>query len=57
MRCLAPGWRADGYSRDRKVHGDLPKHYIEGPQICTQARKLHPEVITGKRVPAELRPL
>src|SRR5262245_16448086 len=45
---MAPGWRDDGYTRDRKVHGDLPKHYIEGPQICTQARQLTPEVIEGK---------
>ena len=37
---LAPGWRDDGYPRDAKVHGDLPKHYVEGPQICTQAREL-----------------
>src|SRR5467141_303282 len=40
---LAPGWRDDGYSRDPKVHGNLPKHYVEGPQICTQARKLDPQ--------------
>jgi hypothetical protein len=45
---LAPGWREDGYTRDKKVHGNLPKHYIEGPQICTQARELKPEVIEGK---------
>lgn len=45
---MAPGWRGDGYSRDKKVHGDLPKHYVEGPQICTQARELKPEVIRGK---------
>src|SRR5439155_3345900 len=31
-----------------KVHGDLPKHYVEGPQICTQAKELKPEVIEGK---------
>ena len=24
---LAPGWRDDKYTRDRKYHGDLPKHY------------------------------
>jgi hypothetical protein len=42
---LAPGWRDDGYARDPKVHGDLPKHYVEGPQICTQAKELKPEVI------------
>jgi hypothetical protein len=60
---MAPGWRDDGYSRDPLIHGrekkkgaapgepgffDLSKHYIEGPQICTQARTLTPEVTTGK---------
>jgi hypothetical protein len=45
---LAPGWRDDGYTRDKKLHGDLPKHYVEGPQICTQAKKLDPEIIRGK---------
>jgi hypothetical protein len=45
---LGPGWKDDGYSRDAKVHGNLPKHYVEGPQICTQARQLEPEVIRGK---------
>src|SRR6059058_1660397 len=45
---LAPGWRDDDYSRDAKVHGDLPKHYVEGPQICTQAKELKPEVVKGK---------
>jgi hypothetical protein len=44
---LAPGWRDDGYSRQAKVHGNLPKHYVEGPQICTQAKQLKPEVIRG----------
>src|SRR5262245_34474816 len=32
---LGPGWRDDEYTRDKKYHGDLPKHYVEGPQICT----------------------
>jgi hypothetical protein len=45
---MAPGWKDDGYPRDAKVHGKLPKHYIEGPQICTKARELKPEVIEGK---------
>jgi hypothetical protein len=60
---LAPGWRDDGYPRDALLHGrekkkgavrgqpgffDLSKHYIEGPQICTQAGKLQPEIIKGK---------
>jgi hypothetical protein len=44
---LGPGWRDDEYSRDKKVHGDLPKHYVEGPQICTQAKQLEPEIIKG----------
>jgi len=45
---LGPGWKDDGYTREKKWHGDLPKHYIEGPQICTQARKLEPEIIRGE---------
>ena len=45
---LAPGWRDDGYERDPKLHGNLPKHYVEGPQICTQAKVLKPEIIRGK---------
>ncbi len=46
---LGPGWRDDDdYSRDKKVHGNLPKHYVEGPQICTQAKRLDPEIIRGK---------
>jgi len=24
---LGPGWRDDDYTRDRKVHGNLPKHF------------------------------
>jgi hypothetical protein len=60
---MAPGWRDDGYSRDPKLHGhgkregaapgelgffDLSKHYVEGPQICTQAKALKPEIIKGE---------
>src|SRR3982751_1426791 len=44
---MAPGWRDDGYERDPKMHGNLPKHYVEGPQICTQAKQLPVEVIRG----------
>src|ERR1700730_3761904 len=29
---MAPGWREDGYPREANIHGNLPKHYIEGPQ-------------------------
>jgi hypothetical protein len=42
---MAPGWRDDGYLRDPKIHGNLPKHYVEGPQICTKAKSLDSEVI------------
>ena len=45
---LGPGWRDDGYSRYKKHHGDLPKHYVEGPQICTQAKELTPQVTRGE---------
>jgi hypothetical protein len=45
---LAPGWAEDEYSREPKWHGKLPKHYVEGPQVCTQAKTLTPEVIEGK---------
>jgi hypothetical protein len=45
---LAPGWRDDGYLREKKFHGDLPKHYVEGPQICTKAKELKPEITRGK---------
>ena len=45
---LAPGWREDGYSHDPRIHGNLPKHYVEGPQICTQAKELKPQVIRGQ---------
>ena len=44
---MAPGWRDDGYERDPKIHGNLPKHYVEGPQICTQAKQLPLEVVRG----------
>jgi hypothetical protein len=44
---MGPGWRDDDYGREPKLHGNLPKHYIEGPQICTQAKMLDPEIIRG----------
>ncbi|MHC4407143.1 MAG: hypothetical protein ACYTG0_46620, partial [Planctomycetota bacterium] len=31
-----------------KVHGHQPKRAIEGPQICTRAKELHPVVIRGE---------
>jgi hypothetical protein len=30
-----------------KVHGNIAKRYVEGPQICTQARRLTPRVFRG----------
>src|SRR6516225_2025395 len=30
-----------------KVHGNIPKRYVEGPQICTHARRLTPRVHLG----------
>jgi hypothetical protein len=30
-----------------KVHGNIPKRYVEGPQICTQAGRLTPRVYRG----------
>jgi len=36
------------YQYGNSYHGNIPKRSIEGPQICTQARELHPEVIRGK---------
>jgi hypothetical protein len=44
---MAPGWKDDGYERAVKLHGNLAKHYVEGPQLCTQAKELDPEVIEG----------
>ena len=40
-----PGLR---YLRDLKLHGDLPKRYVELPQICTQAGKIDATVFRGK---------
>jgi hypothetical protein len=36
------------YEFGNLYHGQRPKRSIEGPQICTQARELSPEVIRGK---------
>ena len=44
---LAPGQRDDGYM-NAQFHGKMEKHYVEGPQICTQAKELKPEIIRGK---------
>src|SRR6185437_9220764 len=44
---MAPGWRDDGYERTPKIPGNLPKHIVEGPQLCTQAKILPAQVIRG----------
>lgn len=45
---MAPGWREDNdYTRDAKVHGNIPKHIVEGPQICTKAKQVPVEIIRG----------
>jgi hypothetical protein len=36
------------YDFGNLVHGSIPKRSIEGPQICTKARELAPQVIRGR---------
>lgn len=36
------------YAFGNLVHGDRPKRSIEGPQICTRAGRLDPEVVRGR---------
>lgn len=36
------------YKFGNEYHGKTAKRSIEGPQICTQAKELHPEIIRGK---------
>jgi len=45
---MAPGWADDAYERTEKYHGKLAKHFVEGPQICTQAKQLEGVVTRGK---------
>jgi len=51
---LEPTWDDDPgadsehpYHGHDAVHGDLPKRYVEGPQICTQAGSLDHQIIRG----------
>ncbi|MFA0749598.1 MAG: hypothetical protein SLRJCFUN_000001, partial [Candidatus Fervidibacter sp.] len=32
-----------------KIHGNIPKRYVELPQICTQAKKLPVQIVEGKK--------
>jgi len=36
------------YKFNNEYHGKAPKRSIEGPQICTQAKRLEPAAIAGK---------
>lgn len=36
------------YGEQLPLHGDIPKRYVEGPQICTKARKLPYEIVRGQ---------
>ena len=36
------------YEFNNAWHGKTPKRSIEGPQICTQAKHLEPNVLRGK---------
>ena len=36
------------YEFNNLYHGRTPKRSIEGPQICTQAKRLEPKVVRGK---------
>jgi len=51
---LEPKWDEPGippelrYLRDEKLHGNLPKRYVELPQICTQAKKIEAKIYRGK---------
>ena len=36
------------YRFNTPYHGKTPKRSLEGPQICTQAKRLQPQVIRGK---------
>lgn len=50
---LEPKWDEPGvsgelaYLRDRMLHGNLPKRYVELPQICTAARKIEAKTFLG----------
>lgn len=50
---LEPKWDEPGvspqlaYLRDPVLHGNLPKRYVELPQICTQAKKIDASLFRG----------
>jgi hypothetical protein len=36
------------FGADNRIHGNIAKRYVEGPQICTQARRLPIEMARGQ---------
>lgn len=46
-RLIADGHKELVYQFGNEYHGKTPKRAIEGPQICTQAKELQPEIIRG----------
>ena len=36
------------FGPNNAFHGNIPKRYVEGPQICTQAKPLPVQVINGE---------
>lgn len=46
---LGPGDRpGNTYESGNLYHGRIAKHYVEGPQVCTQAKRLEAEVVRGR---------
>jgi hypothetical protein len=45
---LGPGDRpGNTYDYGNAYHGRIAKHYVEGPQVCTQAKRLEAEIVRG----------
>ena len=50
---LEPGWDdstepVEEYTRDPMLHGNIPKRFVELPQICTKARSVDAEIMQAK---------
>lgn len=48
LACLAYRYERRHYIYGDKIHGNIPKRYIELPQICVEAKQLPFEVIRGE---------
>jgi hypothetical protein len=45
---MGPGDRPGStYESGTLFHGNIAKHYIEGPQVCTQAKRIEAQVLRG----------